>query len=70
MGDLYLFIYIKKVFWRNEESGIITKKSLVGNKFNLIIEKNKDKLLITKPKDAKDILESHEMSHYFCSATE
>lgn len=53
-----------------KKSGIVTKKALVGNKFDLIAEKDKEKLLSNKPKEIKELMEKHDLVHYFCSASE
>lgn len=53
-----------------KKSGIVTKKALVGNKFDLIAEKDKEKLLSNKPKEIKDLMEKYDLAHYYCSACE
>lgn len=43
---------------------------LVGNKFDLITEKNKEKLSNNKSKEIKELEDKYDMTHYYCSALE
>ena len=57
----------------NEEkkkSGIDTKKVLVGNKIDLINEKEKEKFMNSKTKDINELSDKYHMTHHYCSAAE
>ena len=42
----------------------------MGNKIDLINEKEKDKFMNNKSKDINELTSKYHMSHYYCSAAE